>query len=194
MKKKTVLLSVLSVAAIVTCVATALAIKAPKALYNAKAEPLTITFDKNSEFDYDEDDGYILFTMKTYTKIDNLPFTNNGLEEIYATDGDPLVSEFNVGKDNYDNDCIFSVANTSYSAVYLSFLFDETYATLTRVIFSVLIDGVADYNFNKDNVMISDYGGMGKTVSIYYSGSNDFYYVPYGHEITFVSITFEYTC
>ena len=63
MKKKTVLLSVLSVAAIVTCVATALAIKAPKALYNAKAEPLTITFDKNSEFDYDVDDGYCLYAM-----------------------------------------------------------------------------------------------------------------------------------
>lgn len=197
MKKKTVLLSVLSIAAIVTCVATALAIKAPKALYNAKAEPLTITFDKNSDFDYDEDSGYVCFIMTEYTEIDHLPFTNDDVnDEIYAyDDGDPTTSEFNVGKDSYNNDCIFSVANTTQSTVKLNFVFDEAFATLTRVVFSVLIDGVADYNFNKNNVKITDLDGMGKCISIY-SGNvtNDNYYVPYGSEITFVSITFEYTC
>lgn len=189
MKKKTVLLSVLSIAAIVTCVATALAIKAPKALYNAKAEPLTITFNKDSEFDYDVDDGYCLYAMTAYTEIDHEIFTNDQAND-YISAG--ATTDIHFKKDSYNNDCIFSVKANSYGYITMTFLFDETFATLTRVAFNVLLDGEHVSGFNTNNVYIEDMGG-GQYISIY-SGTDDYYYVPYGSEITFVSITFEYTC
>ena len=192
MKKKTVLLSVLSIAAIVTCVATAMVIKVPKALYNAKAEPLKITFDHESFCYLDGGDYFYYIGMEEYTEIDNLSFTN-----FYDTDFVSVAQpeDVRLEKDSYNNDCIFSVKSSSStrSGVALNFLFDEEAATLTRIIFSVLIDNVPNYDFNKDNVDVSDYGGMGKTISIY-SGSDNYYSVPTGSEITFVSITFEYTC
>lgn len=192
MKKKTVLLSVLSVAAIVTCVATALAIKAPKALYNAKAEPLTITFDKNSKFDYLQDGGFCLYSMKEYTEIDHEEFVNDEYNDSITAHA---AEDIRYKKDSFDNDCIFSVeAEDNSTSITMTFLFDETFATLTRVAFNVLLDGEHVSGFNTNNVFVDDWTGA-QYISIY-SGDdpNNNYHVGYGHEITFVSITFEYTC
>ncbi len=197
MKKNIIYISILSVAAIATCVATAMTIKGPLSIGKVEAEPLTIVFNKDSYVDYIDDSSegntFYWLLMEEHTAIDNLSFENTIDEDyIYATDGSPLVDEIKFGKDSYDNDCMFSIINNGNSYIHMSFLFDESAATLTRIIFSVLVDGVADYYFTRDHVAIEDWGG-GKYISVY-SGSDPYYYIPYGSEVTFVSITFEYTC
>ena len=197
MKKSFLYISVLSVAVIAICAGAALSVKGPLFVGQVEAEPLKIVFDKDSYVDYVDfsGEGYTQYSllMEEYTEIDNLEFDNEYTTDyIYATDGNPSIDEVKFGKDSYDNDCMFSIINNGNSYIHMSFLFDESAATLTRIIFSVLVDNVPDYNFTRDHVDIYD-GGDGKLISVY-SGTSGYYYVPYGSEVTFQSITFEYTC